>query len=213
MRKMILPATVMTIKRSAVQRTELVPRLRGQRKLGRVLASIKIIVLFAASVTLKHSVPEDLPWRTSAGTSGMSSSAILAERRVTSLTDVRTSGVESFDPWLQELSPQPPLGMQPLRTQHARSLNKEALPSENIDLQCEDEYDKYWAFSDIFSGVVSIDFRENFCKNFENSCSLSDSSVKGKLKSNIDFWKNTIEASDDIISNMKLGKAYERGSR
>ncbi|XP_060570631.1 uncharacterized protein LOC132728925 [Ruditapes philippinarum] len=135
MRKMILPATVMTIKRSAVQRTELVPRLRGQRKLGRVLASIKIIVLFAASVTLKHSVPEDLPWRTSAGTSGMSSSAILAERRVTSLTDVRTSGVESFDPWLQELSPQPPLGMQPLRTQHARSLNKEALPSENSDLQ------------------------------------------------------------------------------
>ena len=34
-----------------------------------------------------------------------------------------------------------------------------------------------------------------------------DNSVKGKLKSSVIFWKNTIEASDDIISIIKNGYA------
>ena len=47
-----------------------------------------------------------------------------------------------------------------------------------------------------------------FCANFEKSHSLLESSVKGKLKSCIDFWKHTILSigtSDDIISILENG--------
>lgn len=60
-------------------------------------------------------------------------------------------------------------------------------------------------FSDTFLNSVDFDSHAQFCQTFENCISVSDLSVKGRLKDSFEFWKDTLCADNDILTVVKEG--------